>query len=95
MTQESQAIEVEVLAIDGSTPAHAPAISQPPEDPAYRRPQWKKWPGEVRQLNIRWWPLWIIFGVITAGLLLTVGLVLGVLFLIFRTIRNFVRAIIR
>lgn len=92
MTQESQTIEVEVVASESSIPSTQPEI---PEDPTYRRPQWKNWPGQVRQLNSRWWPLWILLGIIGIGLLLTIGVVFALIFLIFRFFRNFLRAIFR
>ncbi len=94
MTQEPQAIEVEVVAIDGATP---PARTGTREDPPPRRPgnDWQHWQGRVRQLDSRWWPLWAVLGAVAVVLVLTVGVFLGVLFLIFRIISGIVRAVFR
>ncbi len=90
MTDEPQAIEVEVLEIDGAAP---PAKVESGGESQSRQP-WEKWQGRVRQLDARWWPLWVFLGIIAVALLLTVGVVLGVIFLIFRIIRGFLRAIV-
>lgn len=89
-THESQAIEVEVLEIDGAVP-----FAKPQSAPnSQTRQPWQNWQGRVRQLDRRWWPLWVILGVIAVALLLTVGVFLGIIFLIFSIIRGFVRALI-
>lgn len=92
MSNEPQAIEVEVLEIDGAEP---PANFNPRKDPAQRQPPWQNWHGRVRQLDARWWPLWVILGAVMIVLMLTVGVVIGVLLVIFRIIRGIIRAIIR
>lgn len=98
MTTESQAIEVEVVEIDGAAP---PAISRhghepAPEARAQRQWQdWSRWQGRVRQLDSRWWPLWVFLGVIAIVLMLTVGVVLGIVFAIFKIITGFLRALFR
>lgn len=82
-------IEVEVLEIDGAAPA-APA----PEPAAESTPPpWTAWQGRIRQLDARWWPLWVILGVLALGLLLTVGVVVGVSVLVLRTIVRLIRGI--
>jgi uncharacterized membrane protein YgcG len=83
-------IEVEVLEIDGQTP---PATSPVPE-PEPRQPAWQAWQGRVRQLDARWWPLWVILGVVGISLLLTVGIVFGAIFLVARTIARLVNGVI-
>ncbi len=90
MTEEAQAIEVEVLEIDGAAP---PAKVEAAESPQARQP-WENWQGRVRQLDGRWWPLWVFLGVIAVALLLTVGVVLGLVFLVFRIIRGFLRMLV-
>lgn len=95
MTRERRDIEVEVLEIDGVAPAGPRA--QPGEE---ARPQggtwqdWRRWPGQVRQLDSRWWPLWVLLGVIAVALALTVGLVVGVLILVVRFFLKIVRALV-
>lgn len=91
MTTESQAIEVEVVEIDRTTP---PAKFDRREDRPPRRP-WQNWQGQVRTLDSRWWPLWLVLGAIAILLMLTVGLFLGIIFLIFRILRGILRAIFR
>ena len=88
-TQESQAIEVEVLEIDGVVPVIKP------EPSAGARPAWQDWQGRVRQLDSRWWPLWLLLGIIFVLLALTVGVVLGLVFVIFAVIRRFLRMLLR
>jgi hypothetical protein len=90
MTEEPQAIEVEVLEIDGAAP---PAKVETGGQFQSRQP-WEQWQGRIRQLDARWWPLWVFLGIIALALMLTVGVVLGVIFLIFRIIRGFLRMLV-
>ena len=95
MSQQATEIEVEVVEIDGVAPAspemHTAGTAQPRGD----WQDWRKWQGRVRKLDSRWWPLWVFLGVIAVALALTVGLVIGVIFLIFRILTNFARAVLR
>ena len=106
-SRESQAteIEVEVVEIDG-VPADtmAPAGRRDLREPAVEhggstqeagRQPWHPWQGRVRTLDSRWWPLWLLLGIIALVLLLTVGVVLAVVFLIVRACQWVVRAILR
>ena len=87
MTQESQAIEVEVIEIDGAAPpAKVDRQEQAPR-------QWQNWQGRIRKLDSRWWPLWVLLGAIGVVLLLTLGLVLGIVFVIFRILSAILQAI--
>lgn len=83
-TQETQAIEVEVVEVDGII---QPSRSESADD---ARPQqdWRQWQGRVRTLDSRWWPLWVLLGIIAVALMLTVGVVLAVIFVIFRVLRG-------
>lgn len=92
MTNESQAIEVEVVEIDGAAP---PVKFETPEEAPRQRQDWQQWQGRIRTLDSRWWPLWIFLGVIAVALLLTVGVVVGIVFMIFRVLSGLVRAIFR
>ncbi len=101
MTHPSQTIEVEIVEIDGSPP---PANFRPAEE-AKPRPlphwqsqdwqKWQKWLGRIRRLDRRWWPLWVILGTVGVLLLLTVGVVMGVILVIFRLLSRMVRAVFR
>ncbi len=57
------------------------------------RPAWQSWQGNIRGISPIWWPLLLIAGAVLLFLLLTVGLVLGVFFLIVRTIARLLRAL--
>ena len=93
MTNETQAIEVEVVEIDGTAP---PAKFEEREESPPRRQDWQKnWQGRVRKLDRRWWPLWVFLGAVAVVLLLTVGVFLGIVFVIFRILSGIVRAIFR
>lgn len=95
MSQQATEIEVEVVEIDGV----APAVKQSQAgEPAQQRgdwQDWRKWQGRIRKLDSRWWPLWVFLGVIAVTLALTVGFVIGVIFLISRMLANLIRAILR
>jgi len=92
MTSEPQAIEVEVVEIDGAAP---PAKVESQEQAPRQWHAWHQWQGRVRTLDARWWPLWVFLGVIAVVLLLTVGLVIGVVFVVLRILAGIVRAIFR
>jgi hypothetical protein len=94
MTKEATEIEVEVVEIDGLAPvapqARATGTSQTRGD----WQDWRQWQGKVRTLDSRWWPLWVLLGIIALFLLLTVGLVLAVVFLIIRVCLKVIRALL-
>lgn len=79
-------LEAEVLEIDGSPP---PAPAEPRADRG--GPAWKSMQGRVLKLDRRWWPLWVLLGIVALVLLLTVGVVVGVLVLIGRIVGSFLR----
>ncbi len=92
MTNEPQAIEVEVVEIDGAAP---PAKFEDREESPLRQHWQKNWQSRVNKLDGRWWPLWVFVGAVVVLLLLTVGLFLGLVFVIFRVLSGIVRAIFR
>jgi hypothetical protein len=91
MDKEQQAIEVEVVEIDGVAPL--PVTPEHESDPRKEWQDWQKWQGRVRKLDMRWWPLWVVLGAILFILLLTVGLALAILFAIYRIIIGFLRGL--
>ena len=93
MHQEPQAIEVEVVEIDGlAPPIRSAAEETPPQTPPWQ--DWRNLQGRVLQLDKRWWPLWVFLGIIALALIVTLGVVLGIVLLIFRIIRGIFSAIL-
>ena len=89
MEKEQEVIEVEVVEIDGIAPVSAPAQ----EDQEASGPDWQKWQGRIRRLDARWWPLWVLLGIVLVFLALTIGLVSGVIYIVYRIIRSFLLGI--
>lgn len=94
MTQESQTIEVEVVQVDGIAPV-ARTVEATDDAPNPQGKPWRHWQGQVRSLDSRWWPLWVILGALALVLLLTIGLVIGFIYLILKIIGAIIRAITR
>jgi hypothetical protein len=93
MTKEATEIEVEVVEIDGVAPAVPHARSdEPARKEAWQ--DWRQWQGKIRQLDSRWWPLWVFLGIIALALFLTVGVVLATVFLIVRLCMRILRALL-
>lgn len=98
-------IEAEVIEIDGKAPL-PPGPGTRPGSPSRRDSDdadetgaghpwtsWQRWPGQVRSISPWWWPVLIVAGGILLGLLLTLGLIVGALFVIFRILRAVLRAL--
>ncbi len=94
MTQQSTEIEVEVVEIDGVAPAMTPERAPSPAGMRGEWQDWRHWQGRVSRLDSRWWPLWVFLGIIALGLFLTVGVVVGVIFLIVRLCLKIIRSIL-
>lgn len=90
MEKEPETIEVEVVEIDGVAPV---PVTPAEEDAPHRGNDWRNWQGKVRQLDMRWWPLWVLLGIILLFLALTVGIVLGIIYGIYRIIRGILSGI--
>ena len=88
-TRETEAIEVEVVEVDGIVQSSR----SKPEEEARPQQDWRQWQGRVRTLDSRWWPLWVALGVIAVLLMLTVGVVVAVVFVIFRILIAIKRAL--
>ncbi len=89
MTQEPEILEAEVVEIDGVAPTPRP-------EPAESRREWqdwRSWQGRARSLDARWWPLWIILGIIAVVLVLTLGVVIGAALLAIRAVAAIVRGL--
>ncbi|MFD0896093.1 hypothetical protein KBB96_01270 [Luteolibacter ambystomatis] len=86
-------IEVEVLEVDGMAPR--PHVDEAAPEPQQTHSWQQGWQGRVKQLDMRWWPLWVVLGVIALGLLLTVGVVVGVLLLVVKIVGGLVGSVLR
>ncbi len=84
-----QAIEVKVVEIDGLVPVAAPRVA---EERAPAR-DWRQWQGRVMKLDAKWWPLWAALGIVAIFLILTVGVVLGMIYLVFAILRAIGRSL--
>jgi hypothetical protein len=106
MSKEATEIEVEVVEIDGAAPIVAQSRSRPrtdtdmdfddeasPTSQGFRGRDWQQWQGRIRTLNSRWWPLWVLLGIIAVFLLLTLGVVIAAIYLVLRVIRKILRLI--
>jgi hypothetical protein len=45
----------------------------------------------VVRLDRRWWPLWVLLGIIALGLVLTVGVVVAAVMIVFKIIGGVLR----
>jgi hypothetical protein len=95
MADPEPVIEVEVVAIDGCTvpPGHTES-NQSARGPA----RWMDWQQpiqtRIRTLNLRWWPLWLLLGIIALVLILTLGVVLAILVLLAKAVRGIFLALL-
>lgn len=80
---------MEVLAIHDAAPPPPSPQAQTKPDPA-----WRQWQPRLKQLNPRWWPLWIVLGIIVVFLVLTVGIIFGALLLIVKIVSSIARLLI-
>jgi hypothetical protein len=95
---DEPAIEVEVIEIDGVVPPPKSAAadgSYPDDESANSQTwtHWQSWPSQARNLHPLWWPVLIVAGGILLAVFLTAGLLLGVLFVIYRIVRDLLRAL--
>lgn len=104
MSKEATEIEVEVVEIDGTAPIVAHSRSRvdtamdfddeaSPSSQGFRGRDWQQWQGRIRTLDSRWWPLWVLLGIIAVFLLLTLGVVIAAIYLVLRVIRKIIRLI--
>lgn len=87
-TEKEQAIEVEVVEIDGVAVDPRPLNG---ERETRARVDWTSWQGRVKHLNARWWPLWLLLGIVVLLVVLVVGACLAVVFALWRICRAIIR----
>ena len=90
---EAVTVEVEVTEVDG---VRVDAGTASPETGSRTKPgsgpaAWAGWRGSVRSLDSRWWPLWVLLGIIVVVLALTVGLALAAVYLATRAVSGIIR----
>ena len=54
---------------------------------------WQRWPGQVRTLHPLWWPVLIVGGGILLAVVLTIGALAAALLLVYRIVREVLRAL--
>ena len=72
-----ETIEAVVLEIDGGPPTSTPCEAEP-------EPVWKSFHSKIVRLDRRWWPLWVVAGIVAAGLVLTLGVVIAAMVVVAR-----------
>lgn len=92
MKQQEPILEAEVVEIDGVAVEPRSEV-ETSEETRSRRVDWQSWQGKIRVLDKRWMPLWIALGLIAFVLLVTVGLVIGVVAMMFWMVRAVLRAV--
>ncbi|BCX49412.1 hypothetical protein HAHE_33200 [Haloferula helveola] len=82
-----ETIEAEVIEIDGKPPEPAAAADDSASGGA--------WGGFGRfrtlKLDRRWWPVWVVLGIVVVGLAIVFGLLFGLLYLGFALVRSVLR----
>ena len=87
MSREAQSIEVEVVEIDGATQPATSTRQKPAPPPR----QWQNLHGRIRMLNNRWWPLWVILGLVVFAFVAVFGLIFGVFLIVAKVIGAILR----
>lgn len=91
MTKEASEIEVEVVEVENTVPPAGREASRPVPPGG----GWRHWHGRIRRIDTRWWPLWVIPGIIVLGMAAVVVAVIGLVVLIIVLIRSLVRILLR
>jgi hypothetical protein len=87
MSAVPDTIEAEVLEIDGS-----PAPSSPQQSPRNRAEDaWGSMRGRVLSLDRRWWPLWILLGIVALGLFAVVACFVAVFVVVAKILGGILR----
>ncbi len=81
MTSTEPTIEAEVVEIDGVVVEPRPAPKQ-----AARKDwnNWSSWQGQLKKLDARWWPLWLLLGFIALVLIVSVGMCVAVVWIAYK-----------
>ena len=93
MSDETPAVEVEVVEVNDLGPVTRTSHEAAPEAETWRAP----WQGNTHTFRIggKWWPLWIIPAFLVTAFVLTTGLLLAILFAICGFIARCLRALFK
>ena len=85
-----ETIEADVLEIDGSPPP-APQVRGPEKE---AEPAWKSMRGKVLRLDRRWWPLWVLLGLVVFAFVAVIGVIFGAFLIVAKIIGAILRFLI-
>lgn len=91
MNGNEQTIEAEVVEIDGVAVEPKPKHEESGKGAPWAR--WGNWQGQVKRLDARWWPLWVVIGFVALVLFVSVGMVAVVLFVTWRIVAGLINAV--
>ena len=86
MSGSEPTIEAEVVEIDGVA-----VEPKPVRETSSKGAPWVRWgslQGQVKRLDMRWWPLWLVLGFIALVVAVAVGMVLAVVFVTYRIFKG-------
>ena len=83
MAVTEKTIEAEVLEIDGVT-VRARVV----DEAAWKN--WRGWQANIKQLNVRWWPLWLVL----CAVLLIIAIGLGICVILLLMVWSLVKALL-
>jgi hypothetical protein len=87
-----QTIEVEIVEIDGIAVESRPVGGEAPNKRG--RVDWTQWQGRVKRIDARWWPLWLMLGIIVLVLAAVVGICVAVVFVAWRIFKGLLNGIV-
>ena len=92
-TLEAEVVEIDGVAVDPKTMREKSAGR--PKGPQ-RAPwaQWGTWQGQMKRLDARWWPLWVVLGFIVLVLVVAVGMVALVCYVTWRVTLGLLNALL-
>jgi hypothetical protein len=92
MSGNEPTLEAEVVEIDGVAVEPKPVREESGKGAPWAR--WGNWQGQVKRIDPRWWPLWVVLGFIALVLFVAVGMVAVVLFVSWRIVVGLVNAVL-
>lgn len=91
MSGNEPTIEAEVVEIDGIAVEAMPVREQSAKGAPWAR--WETWQGQVKRLDVRWWPLWVVLGFFALVAFVAVGMVAAVAIVTFRIIAGLLNGV--